>query len=182
MAESNRIFNLITPFINQVQLIENMLDDVRKKRLLTSATNNQLDSIGDIIGLTRAGLSDDNYRIALYRQILLNMSSGQPENIIEYIDSIASSPFRLCEPYMASILVYMHEIISPWSLLFNGVNNLRPIGVNFEVIHVEDESLTFNFGDEDGHVTDGYGFLENGYDEITGDYTAGILTEKITNY
>lgn len=180
MAESNRVLDLITPFIEQVQNVEDMLDTLRTRRILATCTDAQLDSFGEIIGITRQGLSDANYRIALYRQILLNMSSGQPEEIIRFVDSITSENFRLTEPYTATLRLDLNEWLTSWSVLVNGVNDLRPVGVSLEVVYTEDEDIPFNFGDEDGHVTDGFGFSEAGYP--AGDATAGQLTERIINY
>ena len=177
MAESNRIFNFITPFINQVQLVENMLDDLRKKRWLASATGAQLDGYGDILDVDRAGLDDDNYRIALFRKILLNIGSGQPEVLIEYLDSILIGDFELIEIQPATVKINIYELPSPLDLL-NELNKLRPVGVGFELNYIENKTLAFNFGDENGFISDGYGFYENGYPELNG-YTAGKLSEKI---
>lgn len=178
MAESNRIFNFITPFINQVQEIENMLDDLRKKRWVFSAEGIQLDGIGDIVGLERNGMTDDAYRVAIINKILLNISSGQPEALIEYLNYILAGDSELIELQPATVKIQIHEFPSPLNILTT-LNSLRPIGVSLEIIYIEDNNLAFNFGDENGFISDGYGFLEAGYPE--GTYTAGKISEKLIN-
>lgn len=75
---------IISVIVNQIQLIENALVDMNIKRYLNAATGQQLDNIGKIVGFPRPpGMSDDMYRLELYGQIKINISQGQPEQIIQ---------------------------------------------------------------------------------------------------
>lgn len=180
MAESNKIFDLITPFINQVQNIEDMLDDLRKLRWIINATGLQLDNIGTIVDLSRQGMSDTDYRTAIYRKIQFNISSGQPETLIEYMELITEEAVDYTEPSPATARIDIFSLPDPISVL-REIRGLKPVGVKIDFKYSEDKTLAFNFADENGHVSDGYGFLEDGYPETNG-YTAGKISELITIY
>ena len=177
MAESNKIFELITPFINQVQEIEYMLDDLRKKRWLSNAEGMQLDGIGEIVGIERNGLNDYDYKLAILRQILFNISCGQPETLVEYFELISGHDIIYKEEGIATVSIKLYTLPSPLSLLTQ-INSIKPIGVQLIFTVIREDGFTF--ADEDGHVTHGYGFLEDGYPE--GPYTAGHLAENLTIY
>lgn len=64
LAEQNQLFN---------------------NRSLQTAVGAQLDGLGDILGLTRQGLDDDQYRALLLFQVFVNTSKGTPEDLINAV-------------------------------------------------------------------------------------------------
>ncbi len=179
MDESNRMYDLITPALTEVQNIEDMLDELRARRLFNFAIGQQLDNIGDIVGVSRpTGMSDNDYTVILQQKVFFNISSGQSNAIIDYIKTVigVGNHFIYSEPYSATILLEFENAI-PSELLMKGVFGLKPIGVHVDVKQYD--TSFFAFADENGHSTGGHGFLESNYDESHG-YIAGKLAEAIT--
>jgi len=73
----------IEAFSNQVQDAEDATFGMIDARSLALAEGAQLDGIGDIVGLERAGKPDDEYRILLLVKIGQNTSQGGPEKVIQ---------------------------------------------------------------------------------------------------
>lgn len=84
-----RITAVSNAFSKQFQAIEDAAWDLLTKRLLSSSTiGAQLDLIGRIVGRPRGGLSDDPYRVMLAVQVLVNHSSGTPDQIIAIVQKM----------------------------------------------------------------------------------------------
>lgn len=75
------IEKLVQLFNEELNEIETALYDLVRLRQIETATFAQLDVLGQIIGLQRQGLDDESYRIGLKAQLLVNRSSGGPEEI-----------------------------------------------------------------------------------------------------
>ena len=78
-TESDRLHSYLRVFLVQAQEALNEAFALGQLRALSTATGKQLDGIGEIVGELRAGKADEEYRIALYFRIFLNVSSGEPE-------------------------------------------------------------------------------------------------------
>ena len=63
--------------------IETAIFELKDEYDLNTAVGDQLDVIGSIIGLTRDGRIDDNYRILLKVKAEINSSAGTPESLIK---------------------------------------------------------------------------------------------------
>lgn len=74
--------NFIQALSSECQLLENVFKELYTECSIDYAIGTQLDGIGQIVGLARNGESDDDYRIDLKLQILINASKGQPEILI----------------------------------------------------------------------------------------------------
>jgi hypothetical protein len=71
-----------------VQDLEDDLRDVKESRILENATGDSLDIIGDLAGMPRLGLPDNDYRNLIEVKFLSNRSSGTIEEMIEIASSI----------------------------------------------------------------------------------------------
>lgn len=89
----------LTPFLEQVQDLENVLFEIRESRWLDNATYAQLDGIGDIVGEPRYGRLDDAYRLAIRVRILINQSRGTSEDIIAICQLLSGNKSTYIEPY-----------------------------------------------------------------------------------
>ena len=76
------IAGIITALVQQIQDLENGLYPIDQLRQLNFATGQQLDNIGEIIGITRHGTDDATYLILLLGEIAVNWSEGLQEQII----------------------------------------------------------------------------------------------------
>jgi hypothetical protein len=177
MPESNRMFDLITPFIEEVQDIETMLNDLREVRDVDNAEGLQLEGVGDIVDLPRpAGMNDDDYRAALRLKNTLNLSAGQPELLIAFAKDFTGAAVEYREPWPGYFVFYTNASCD-FTRLRQNLKALAPVGVGFDIIYVNPAVNTFNFADEGGFSSPGYGFLELDYPEAENSYTAGCLTE-----
>jgi len=177
MSESNKIFDLITPFLQEVQDIETMLNGLRENCDLAVAEGLQLDKIGDIIVLPRNGLDDTAYRAALMLQNSLNIGNGNPETLITLVKNFTGSTIaNYAEPCPARFQFDVDTFTDPKGLR-DRLNRLKPVAVGFDLYYVEPSVSPFAFADEGSFSSVGEGFIEDGWDETTGGYTAGSLVE-----
>ena len=190
MAESNRIIEFITPFINELQNIEYVLDDLKKKRMLfipstetdvtdpvQNANGDQLDRLGEIVDEARQSRTDSDYYAAIMRKIIFNNSCGQPDILIRYYNLVTGALVEYYEPSPATILIVI-KIVPENEDWLSDVGGLKPAGVKIGVVFVEDNATAFATL-EDDIATEGLGFLEEDYAEAGHDYTAGVLAEEI---
>jgi len=71
-----------------IQDLENVLFAVRDSRWMDTAIEAQLDELGALLGLHRTSADDAEYRAALYVQIEINCSQGEPERLIALVATI----------------------------------------------------------------------------------------------
>jgi hypothetical protein len=77
------IEGLVRAFANQIQDLENAYFGLLVLRQIGIATGSQLDVIGKIVGAPREGLGDDDYRLRIRAQILVNRRSGEIETLLQ---------------------------------------------------------------------------------------------------
>lgn len=90
----------------QSQAVENALQQVLTERALPVAVGDQLDQIGTLVGLARAGASDNEYRSFLYGWIKSNKSSGTAPQLLEIFQLIiAATP-----TYAADVASFLYPV------------------------------------------------------------------------
>ncbi len=156
--------------IDQLQELENTYFDLLENRAIDTAEGEQLDRIGENLGLTREpGQDDDEYRILLNTQIAANLSNGEAETIIEITGVLTSSTIvKLQELFPAHIVVEFDGDATNQSLLNQQIRRIKAAGVGLTLVKdVGTASFVFEGGD-------GLGFSST-QDTDTG----GILSSKI---
>lgn len=88
-----------------LQDIEDVLIQLRDNRWLDSATGKQLDGLGELLGLHRVSANDDEYRAALYVQVAINCSQGEPERLIDLVVQITGGNAHLLEKKPARVKI-----------------------------------------------------------------------------
>jgi hypothetical protein len=177
----NNLIDFTESFIKEVQVIENMLDDLKTKRSITTGEGVQLDVIGEIVDELRNGRSDNDYRDAINLKILLNVASGKAETILTFLDAVTSSTqIRLVEEYPAGVVIYVNgtDVETRMDEIADTIKFLLPAGVGlkgFVFINPNYDPFAFSLP-IDEETTEGEGFYELGYPENNG-YTAGALAE-----
>ncbi len=188
MAFTNRMFQLIEPFLQEVQDAEVAADELKLLRALVNSSGAQLDGWGVILDLDRAGRDDINYRIALQAKILVHGGHGVPEIVIGFVKSITNANnVSYIEVFPAAVRILTDGDATPslMSNLVSVVEAILPAGVKLQaLVFVNDALSPFNHDDEGSPlvVSDGDGFLEDdgtgtAYPEIPNGYTAGAYTE-----
>ncbi len=125
----------LTSFLEQIQDLEDAFDQILTLTdVVAVAFGQQLDNLGLIVGEERFGRSDEQYRIAIDTRILLNNSSGTPENIIALIRALESSlSVEVRESFPASFIADVVTPIDPLLVDLNQIADVvksgRPAGV-----------------------------------------------------
>lgn len=92
-----------------LQELESVFWDLLTLRRLATATGLQLDGLGELLGLTRDGLDDDDYREALGLAASSNVSAGSVEQIISAADSLTTiASAQLHEVFPHEAVLYLH--------------------------------------------------------------------------
>jgi len=146
----------ITPFIDQIQDAENAAFELIDERTIAAAVGVQLDGIGQIIGETRDGRTDDDYRAGLQAKILINKTSGTIEEIIEIIDILISNSIEFEDLYPASFYVtIVGALVDLDPVLLAGiVSSAKPAAVRGAIIHQSDtDANTFTLASGDAVET-----------------------------
>ncbi len=87
-----RFAELLCIFMAQIQDAEDAGFQLATERTVDTAVGVQLDGLGDIVGQTRQGLSDDDYRPLIRARIRANNSEGTAPNIIDVAVAALNNP------------------------------------------------------------------------------------------
>lgn len=74
---SPKLRELVSIFVAEVQVIEDVYNELLTERILSAAEGVQLDRIGKFVGLSRDDLSDSIYRVLLGAKITANRAGAQ---------------------------------------------------------------------------------------------------------
>jgi len=163
--------------IDQLQYIEDQCLEFKGIRSIEDSVGKQLDIAGEIVGESRQGKNDVEYRTAIRYRILLNKSNGEPEMVILglkiFVPTATFVHYR--EVYPAKILLEFMSVEAPPTNLRQLLEQIASAGVKIGLSWIE-EGLYFGFDDEGGIPAgpDVAGFGEDGYPEI-----GGKLVEEI---
>lgn len=73
----------LSVFLRRVQDLEDVLWDVIDMRALETASGAQLESLGALVGESRLGRSDSDYRLAIRLRVRVNRSKGRTVDVID---------------------------------------------------------------------------------------------------
>lgn len=150
--------------------------DMRTKRSIDTAENAQLDELGGSLGVLRNAMSDDDYRARLKLQVRINISSGEPEILIETFKSLtAGDTIVYLESPPAGVYIFTTGALKPTNLM-SLMKSIAGGGIRVELATSGGESIAqvFAFAPDTG-TTDMGG---RGFNDI--DAESGILSEIIT--
>lgn len=152
-----------TAFIDQVQELEFVFDDIMRKRgLLDDGSGNkaegeQLDGIGRNVGLSReSGQNDAAYRDLLFIQIVRNLSSGEADRLIQVLDALTSPVFiDLVEYFPGLVHMTFDGTFVSGSRLLAIMDSLAAAGVRLVLIQSNDHPFAFDGKAGSGGFDDG---------------------------
>lgn len=155
---------LVEANAEQVQVLESVFKDLNDNRSIETAVGVQLDLLGDILGIDRNGLSDDDYRARLKIKIVQNISNGEPERLITvYRFLVGASQIQYQEHYPAGLAMMADADITPGqeTLIYREIQNISPAGVRVDYIGCYDAADSFSFAGSNGPLdlvgADGFG-------------------------
>lgn len=104
---SQNLKKMINAIVTELEECLPALSDLYLYRSINDSFGVQLDYIGEIVGETRKGRNDSDYRTAIEFKIFLNVSSGEPETLIKsFKDMTDSSKVYYSELYPANVILY----------------------------------------------------------------------------
>lgn len=169
------LLGLMCSLVTPLQELEFVYDDLYTKRWLDSSEGVQLDGIGDIVGLSRQGLNDEEYRNGLRFQISVNMSNGEWETMISVTKELTNATIvRIQEMFPAGIHLFTDGATIPINLI-QLLEQSAPAGVKLTVSTTYLELPQFAYQIETATPDPDGG----GYAEPTESGTGGHYAERI---
>ena len=143
-------------YLAQVQEIEDVFFEVAAILLaLEDQEGEQLDLIGRVLGRPRNGLSDANYLLWLQAQIIVNKSSGLPDEVLAVLALVAPAAARALSFWYPA--AWQIEAI-PLTAAVQVAQLLTAMvagGVNLQLLYsAVAEADTFTFADADAEQAD----------------------------
>lgn len=107
---------LLHAYLGQCQILENTFWDIINSRLLNTAVGNQLDGLGDLVGESRLGRNDTDYRAAVRLRVRVNRSQGRAEDVMQVANLAAVAAGGVAEYqefFPAVWVVTLYSVLSP---------------------------------------------------------------------
>jgi hypothetical protein len=151
---------LIRALCAPAQDLEDALIQVYVGRWINTAVGAQLDVLGKIVGQPRGGFADDFYRLTIQVRVLINRSSGGPEELYTILGLVvpmgATLALAYFQPAAFNMTISGVGLSYPLGLLFAGfINEARAAGVGGWTIWSDfAPSATFTFDGSSGQGFD----------------------------
>jgi alkanesulfonate monooxygenase SsuD/methylene tetrahydromethanopterin reductase-like flavin-dependent oxidoreductase (luciferase family) len=174
-AETTDIAWFISTICVQIQELEEAFFELIEDRWLDTAIGLQLDNLGEILGIGRAGNDDDTYRIRLIAGVARFNSSGRPEEVISAFLLLASATrVILSETFPAEVnitAIGSFSVVGTEDELRNAMNDVLAAGVAFSGLIV---------GGEHPFVFQGYPWPEGrGFGTVTDPSIGGTFARLL---
>ena len=142
--DSENLIKLLTIYLDQVQELNLAQQDLSNLSTdINTATGYQLDIIGNLLGTTREGRLDEDYRTVIQNMIAVNTGSGTPNDVIGFLKTLTkANKVRYWEHYPASIILETDGESLPLNLV-PIVDNTAPAGVRLGGIIVVEDNYAF---------------------------------------
>lgn len=141
---------VISSYLTQVQEIEDMLFDILA--IIESPwtqVGEQLDLIGRVVGQAREGRSDADYVPWLQARLLVNRSSGVPADFFSVAALVAPAATRAYSEWFPAAFLFELHPLTDAALIAQILGEMRPAGVNGQLLYCDDIADTFTFADAD---------------------------------
>lgn len=160
-----KIEAVLRSLLGSVQEAQEAIESLRNGRALRHAVGAQLDGIGQIVGLERGTMGDEEYRHRLGIQIRVNLANGTPEDILETLALVLGRTvgIRLTETFPAEMTVVVEQSV-PYpagKAAAETLRQIKPAGVRALLEWGADPATMFCF---EGGV--GLGFDEGLFTDV----------------
>lgn len=155
-----KIEGVIEAVVAPIQDIEDVLEQLKIERWIDTAVGVQLDKIGTIVGAAREiGQSDEDFRLVIKAQIIMNLNQGTPEEIIGAAKFFIGAAFIwYLEVYPAAVDIFSSTVIpeANRAKIRAQLKKFLPAGVSLDSFGQFDETnpFIFNGGSGFGDVND----------------------------
>jgi len=174
--EKPNLLGLLCSLVTPMQELEFVYQDLWNKRWLDTAEGEQLDGLGEIVGVSRNGKNDADYRIAIRFQIAVNMSNGEWETMLAVTKELTdATTVRIIEDFPAGIILLTDGANIPVGII-GMLEQSAPAGVRLTLYSTYLELPQFAYEIETSTPDPDGG----GYAEPTETDSGGHYSEKIT--
>lgn len=152
----------ITAFVQQFQDIEDVIGQLLTDRQIDTATGENLNVLGRIVGQPREGRTDADYRLWIKARIQINKSSGTTEEIYNVLKLITgftdAGNFEMTEdayPAYFSLTVYPALGTIDPEILYTIIGLMKSACVSYNLsYHITDPVFRFDVGPgfDQGHL------------------------------
>jgi len=178
--EKPLFLKLLSSYVDETQELENEIFELRNAFWVDTAIGAQLDGIGQIVGITRDGASDTIYRIRIKARILINLSSGTPNQILELVRALspASAPDPTYTPWFpAAFAIGVTGLtLAEVAEISDAIIETTPLGVRSNFVYsLDTDANTFQFSSDASSqtsATQGFANLA----QTTGGKLSGVIT------
>lgn len=143
-SDSENLINLLSIYLDQVEelnLAQQSLGEVSTD--LEAAFGYQLDLIGNLLGVSRLGMGDNDYRDAIRFGISINTGSGTPEDVIGFLQTITkATKIRYWEHYPACTVLETNGTNIPKAIPTT-LDNVTPAGVKTGGVIIVEDNICF---------------------------------------
>lgn len=109
---------------------ESLADDVKSNRWVNNAVGVQLDKLGSIVGESRLGRNDDDYRVGILFRIFVNTSNATPHDMMQGLALLTSpSDMQHIEQYPATAMMFTNGASIPKDIR-NVMQGLAPAAIS----------------------------------------------------
>lgn len=153
-ADATKLQAVLCSYLDRIQELEQATLDVYNDVLsLETAAGSQLDLLGELIGESRDGRTDDAYRLALRVRVLINISNGRTEELIaiarlfEDMDSDPTAYVRVQDMDYADMEIrLLNELVNSAREVDKRLRQAKAAGVGMAGIYTyADVANTFTF-------------------------------------
>ncbi len=142
-------------FLDESTDIEDVCQDLMDDRNLDSALGVQLDQLGLLVGETRKGRNDDDYRLAIKLRIAINTSNGTVEDVIKVIRLIFTQETEVNVQRVGKALITIYiGVDAPTEDLIPLLQQTIAAGVKIESIVYPSTRLPWIATERDGIITE----------------------------
>lgn len=178
--EKPQFLKLLSSYVAETQELENALFELGDAFWVNTAVGAQLDGIGEIVGIARDGADDTTYRIRIKARVLINLSSGTPNEILTLVRALlpagASDPSYT--PYYPAAFAISVTGLTPTEVaeIAAAVIETTPVGVRSNFMYsLDTDSNTFQFSsDATSQSSTIQGFADLA--QTTGGKLSGVIT------
>jgi len=149
--DQTNIEALLMAFVSQTQKDENTLFELLLERTIDTAIGEQLDGIGELVNAERSGRTDDEYRVRLRAQVLINISSGTGDQLNSIMELMTGNTFTLQELFPAGFkFVIDDELAESPTEIASAISDARGGGIDASIEYtLTTDALTFTFATAD---------------------------------
>ena len=173
-----RIKSVISSICTPIQGIQTVTNELNTLRTINGSVGQQLDNLGTIVGIQRGELTDAQYRLWIKAKVLINISDGEPEIVIQAYTLLTEGSTTYLTEFFPGAIGLMSDGVIPSGLestVAHLIKQCLSAGVRIDTLGYFSPINPFSFDGIIAPLGGGYGSI---YDANIGGEFAGLY--KIT--